>query len=142
MGTDGGEATKLEELLKKALNEITFLKAENARLRQENAMLREALAMQKRNSSNASKPPSSDIVKPPQEQRKKGKGKIGGQKGHKQHLRQPFHRNQVDTTIRLSLEACPECGKELPIVEEEVKKLQQVELAEKPFIVTEYEQLR
>ena len=43
-------ATKVEELLKKALDEIAVLKAENAQLRQENALLKEALAMQKKNS--------------------------------------------------------------------------------------------
>ena len=142
MGVNGGGAAHFEELLKKALNEIAILKVENAQLRQENILLRDALAIQKKNSSNSSKPPSSDIVKPPKEQGKKGKRKIGAQKGHKQHLRQPFQDNQIDTTIRLTLEICPGCGEELQIAEEEVKKYQQVELVEKPFIVTEYEQVR
>jgi transposase len=142
MGANGGEATSVEELLKKALDEIIILKAENAQLRQENALLREALAIQKKNSRNSSKPPSSDIVKPPKEQRKKGKRKIGAQKGHEQHWRQPFQATQVDATVRLSLKACPGCGGELQIVEGEVKKHQQVELLEKPFLVTEYEQSR
>ena len=142
MGANGGEAAKVEELLINALNEIVILKAENAQLKQEIAMLREALAVEKKNSSNSSKPPSSDIVKPPKEQRKKGKRRIGAQKGHKQHLRQPFQNTQVDTTIRLSLEACPVCGKKLKIVERGVKKFQQVELLAKPFFVTEYEQFR
>jgi len=112
MGANGGGAASLEELLKKALNEIAILKAENAQLRQENILLREALAIEKKNSSNSSKPPSSDIVKPPKEQKKKGKRKIGAQKGHKQHLRQPFQDNQIDATIRLTLEICPGCGEE------------------------------
>ena len=142
MGANGGRAAKIEELLKKALDEIIILKAENAQLKQENAVLKEALAVQKKNSGNSSKPPSSDIVKPPKEQRKKGKRKIGAQKGHKQNLRQPFHDTQVDTAIRLTLEACPVCGKKLQPVEEGMKKLQQIELLKKPFTVTQYEQYR
>jgi len=142
MGDNGGGAAQAEELLKIALDEIAVLKAENAQLKHEIAVLKEALAIQKKNSSNSSKPPSSDIVKPPKERRRKGKRKIGAQKGHAQHLRQPFPSDQVDTTVRLSLEACPVCGGKLQAVEEGVKKLQQVELLEKPFIVTEYEQCR
>jgi len=142
MGVNGGGAAHFEELLKKALDEITILKAENAQLMQENATLREALAIQKRNSSNSSKPPSSDIVKPPKEQRKKGMRKIGAQKGHKQHLRQPFKGNQIDTTIHLTLKVCPECGGKLQKIEEGIKKHQQVELIDNPFFVTEYEQSR
>jgi len=141
MRANGGGAT-VEELLKNALDEIAILKAENVRLREENALLREALAIQKKNSGNSSKPPSSDIVKPPKEQRKKGKRKIGAQKGHKQHLRQPFQSTEVDVSIHLSLEVCPECGEELRIVDGETKKFQQVELAQKPLVVTEYERLR
>ena len=58
MGANGGGATTLEELLKKALDEIAILKVENERLRHENTMLKDALAIQKKNSSNSSKPPS------------------------------------------------------------------------------------
>ena len=141
MGAKGGGATALEALLEKALNEISILKAENAQLRQENILLKEALAILKKNSNNSSKPPSSDIIKPPKERRKKGKRKIGAQKGHKQHLRQPFEDSQVDKTILLTLDICPECGEKLQMVEEGVKKYQQVELVEKPFFVTEYEQV-
>ena len=136
MGANGGGAARFEELLKKALDEIAILKAENISLRQENATLRDTIAILKKNSGNSSKPPSSDIVKPPKENAKKGKRKIGAQKGHKQHLHQPFEKNQVDTTIRLTLEACPECGGKLQKVEEGVKRHQQVELTDKPFIVS------
>ena len=142
MGANGGGAAHFEELLKKALDEIIILKAENVRLRQENLALKDTIAILKRNSGNSSKPPSSDIIKPPKEHKNKGKRKIGGQKGHKQHLRQPFKENQIDTTIHLTLKACPECGGKLQKIEEGIKKHQQVELIDKPFIVTEYEQSR
>jgi len=71
MGDNGGGAARYEELLKKALDEITILKAENLSLKQENASLRDTIAILKKNSGNSSKPPSSDIVKPPKENRKK-----------------------------------------------------------------------
>ena len=90
MGANGGGAVQLEGLLNKALEEIANLKAEIISLRQENAALQDTIAILKKNSGNSSKPPSSDIVKPPKEHRKKGKRKIGAQNGHKQHLRQPF----------------------------------------------------
>jgi transposase len=142
MGFLEWEITKLEEQLKKALDEIEILKTENTRLMQENAALRDTIALLKKHSGNSSKPPSSDIVKPPKEHRNKGERKIGAQKGHKQHLRQPFPEHQVDKVIRLTLETCPECGGGLQTVEEGMKKHQQVELVENPFIVTEYEQGR
>src|SRR5215510_14801265 len=142
MGVSGGETAELEALLKKALGENEILKAENSRLKQDIAMLKEAIANLKKNSGNSSKPPSSDIIKPPKEHRSKGKRKIGAQKGHKKHVRQPFQENEVDVTIRLSLEICPECGGELQAAEEGDKKYQQIELVEKPFLVTEYRQGR
>ena len=77
MGTMGGEVTKLEELLKEALDEIVILKDEIVRLKQENTLLKDTIAILKKNSGNSSKPPSSDIVKPPKEHRNKGKRKIG-----------------------------------------------------------------
>ena len=113
---------ELEALLKAALEEIARL----------NGLL-------SKNSSNSSKPPSSDIVKPP-----KGKGKrkrkIGAQKGHKTNFRTPFEQHQIDQTVELALEACPKCGGELETTNEPPQKHQQVELVAKPFIVTEYQQ--
>jgi transposase len=140
MGVIGGEITKLEEQLKKALDEIEILKTENTRLRQENDALRDTIALLKKNSGNSSKPPSSDIVKPPKEHRNKGKQKIGAQKGHKRHLREPFPEDQVDKIVELTLESCPNCGGGLQPTDKPPKTHQQVELVAKPFIVTEYHQ--
>ena len=44
---------------------ITQLLEEIKLLRAENAMLKDKIARLEKNSSNSSKPPSSDIVKPP-----------------------------------------------------------------------------
>jgi hypothetical protein len=86
------------------------------------------------------KPPSSDIVKLPKQQDRRRKRKPGAQKGHQQHLRSHFPPEQVDTTIELKLDTCPKCGSTLTPTNDPPKKHQQVELVEKPFIVTEYQQ--
>ena len=121
---------ELEALLKAALERIATLEAEVAAL--------------KKNSSNSSKPPSSDIVKPPpQSQNVKPNGKKrkrGAQKGHKQHLRTPFDETKIDDVVELKLNACPTCGGKLTLSNEPPKKHQQVELVDKPFIVTEFHQ--
>jgi transposase len=99
-----------------------------------------------KNSSNSSKPPSSDIVKPPKDAKGKGrrngqKRKRGAQKGHKQNLRKPFDETKIDQTVELKLEACPACGGKLRATSEPLKIHQQVELVEKPFRVTEFQQV-
>jgi transposase len=119
---------ELEILLKAALEEIERLKARIAQL--------------EKHSGNSSKPPSSDIVKPPKTRENNSKRKIGAQKGHKQHLRTPFEENQVDKKVDIKLEACPKCGGALQDTLEAPKKYQQVELVEKPFVVTEYRTYR
>ena len=104
----------------------------------------EKIAQLEKNSRNSSKPPSSDIVKPPKPKDKdrRRKKKIGGQNGHKQNLRTPFASDQIDETVELKLESCPKCGGELEPTAEPPKKHQQVELVAKPFIVTEYQQVQ
>ena len=63
-------------------------------LRDEIAMLKAKIATLEKNSKNSSKPPSSDIVKPPKpKDKERRKRKIGAQKGHKQNLRQGVIRN-------------------------------------------------
>ena len=54
-----------------------------------------------KNSRNSSKPPSSDIVKPSQSGKPRGRGKrrIGGQKGHPKHERKTFRPDEVDEVI-------------------------------------------
>ena len=60
---------------------VEQLRAEVAQLRADLATTQAKLAAAKKNSSNSSKPPSSDIVKPPRPRGKK-KGKQGGQPGN------------------------------------------------------------
>ena len=133
MGNENKRIAELELLLEAALIEIERLKAENTKLR-------ETIARLEKNSSNSSKSPSSDILKPPKTIKSKRKREIGAQKGHKQHLRKPFDETQVDKTIELKLEVCPVCGEKLQASNEPMNIHQQVELVYKPYIVTEYQQ--
>ena len=120
---------ELESLLQVALERIAELEAKVATL--------------EKNSATSSKPPSSDIVKPPKQKGKqKKKRKIGAQKGHQQHLRIPFAEGQVDKTVKLKLDACPTCDGNLVATNEPPKVHQQVELVDKPFVVTEFRQTR
>ena len=112
----------------------------NAQLRQRIAELEFRISQLEKNSGNSSKPPSSDIVKPPKDKDRRRKKKIGAQKGHQQNLRTPFSEDQIDKTIELKLESCPKCGGTLKATNAPPKKHQQVELVAKPFIVTEYQQ--
>lgn len=110
------------------------------------AELEAEIARLKKNSTTSSKPPSSDIVKPPRPsgvagQRRKRRG--GGQLGHPRHTRPPFPPEQVDVTWQYEWETVPAGWRPL----DEFRILQQVELVERPYRVTEhrarlYENLR
>jgi transposase len=113
----------LEEQLAAALARIVQLEAEVARLR--------------KNSSTSSKPPSSDIVKPPKPSPpdRRRKRSIGGQPGHTQRTRTPFRPVEVDQVIEYELRTADtgglRPGKGWHVV-------QQVELVDRPFVVTEH----
>jgi len=108
----------------------------------------EKIAVHEKNSANSSKPPSSDIVKPPKDKptvdpktKRKIKRKKGAQKGHKPNLRKPLAPELIDEIVKLELTACPDCGHKLDLSKTAPKITQQIELVEKPFFVTEYQQL-
>ena len=73
------------------------------------AKLETELAKARKNSSTSSKPPSSDIVKPPKASKGKKKRKLGGQPGHPKHERPLFSPEEVDKTHEYILDACPDC---------------------------------
>ncbi|MDR2435346.1 MAG: DUF6444 domain-containing protein [Treponema sp.] len=92
--------------------------------------LSEKIARLEKNSTNSSKPPSSDITKPPKEK--------GDQKGHKKHERPPFLPEHIDHIIVLELSPCPCCGGQLNMVKEDAETRQQIELVTKPYQITEH----
>lgn len=113
-------------------------------LQEEVRELRATLSRLTRDSSTSSKPPSSDIVKPPKPQPPGGRQqrrRIGGQPGHERHERAPFPPEEVDRTIPYRLRSCPQCGTRVRKTGRPVRVLQQVELVERPFQVTEHRAL-
>ena len=116
---------------------VDQLRVENAQLRAELAASQSKLAAAKKNSGNSSKPPSSDIVKPPRPKGKK-KRKQGGQPGHPLHQRPPFEADQIDDTIDYTLSGCPDCGGHVELSTEPPRVIQQVELVVKPIEVVEH----
>jgi len=110
-----------------------------APLRERIAALEADLAKAKKNSSNSSKPPSSDLVKPPKPPRKDGENRQrGGQPGHEQHLRDDFPPEAIDQMVPYTLDCCPDCGGKLRPFERPADVLQQVEIAAAPTVVTEH----
>jgi transposase len=114
-----------------------LIEAAVAPLRARIAELEREIARLKKNSSTSSKPPSSDIVKPPKPTLpggKRRKRRRGGQPGHPRHTRPLFPPEQVDHAW---VYEWPEPGAEWEPLDE-FRTLQQVELVEKLFEVTEH----
>lgn len=106
-------------------------------------VLTEKIAKLSKNSSNSSKPPSSDIVKPDRTQRrrdKKEKRKRGGQMGHPKHERTIFSENEIDIPIEYRLSVCPKCNNDKLIFlpDEKPRIHQQIEIKEVPIEITEH----
>lgn len=102
-----------------------------AELERRVAALEAELAKAKKNSTNSSKPPSSDIVNPPKKTGKPGrpkKRKIGGQPGHPRHERTRFTEEELDEHWIWGYDECPCCGGKLVDADEPPRVLQQIEL--------------
>ena len=83
---------------------IKLLEEKILMLERENYILKEKIAQLEKNSSNSSKPPSSDIVKPRKIPHRFGRKRIiGGQPGHTKFSRQPFEPDEVDEVIEYEL---------------------------------------
>lgn len=123
-------------IIEKLKKQVTWLLERIRQLEQENVMLKERITQLEKNSSNSSKPPSSDIVKPLKILRRLStKRKRGGQRGHKKFLRQPFEQKQVDEVIEYELTGKDAVGLK-PLDEWFV--IQQIELPEKMYKVIEH----
>lgn len=111
------------------------------RLHEQLTQTQEQLAKARKNSSTSSKPPSSDLVKPPKPAPpdSDGKRRRGGQPGHPRHLRQPFPPELLNGgTLIYPLELCPECGHGLQAATCPPQVVQQVEIEVAPLHITEH----
>jgi transposase len=104
--------------------------------------LEEQLAVARKNSSTSSKPPSSDIVKPPRGELAVDAGPRGpgAQPGHPKHERTPFPPDQIHESFDHRLTVCPDCGHALHPTGFGPKFIQQVEVRAVPLRVEEHRQ--
>jgi transposase len=108
-------------------------------LRQKIAELESRLAKLEKNSSNSSKPPSSDFVKPAVALKKpRKKRKPGGQPGHPKHERAPFTEQEIDRPWDYSFDRCPDCAGKLKLLDEPASIVQQVEIVTRPIQISEH----
>ncbi|MCX5643455.1 MAG: DUF6444 domain-containing protein, partial [Phycisphaerae bacterium] len=84
---------------------LTQLRKEIGQLRADNQKLQDQIARLKRDSSNSSKPPSSDLVKPEKKGTRRGRRqrKIGGQKGHPRQERIPLGPDDIGPILPYEL---------------------------------------
>lgn len=101
-------------------------------------LLEEKIIRLERNSSNSSKPPSSDIINPRPSSKRNKKRRRGGQLGHNKYSRQPFTPQQIDKTIIHQLPAQEIKRRNLTPLNETESVLQQVALPEKLYNVIEH----
>ena len=111
---------------------------ECARLHARVAELETQLAVARKTSRTSSRPPSSDIVKPPKSKNGRKKRKRGAQEGHLRHERPVFTPEQITQTQDYTLECCPDCGGTLADADTAPRVIQQVEIKEIPIEVKEH----
>jgi len=100
--------------------------------------LQEALAGRQKDSTNSSKPPSSDIVKPAKKS-VSFPGRRGAPLGHAPQQRPPFQAAEIDAVQPHAYESCPRCGGPVELLPTPAEVVQQVELVAKPLLVTEHQ---
>src|SRR5258708_2700939 len=121
-------------------HELAKLQQQLLDLQSTHQALQVNLAEAKTDSSTSSKPPSSDLVKPPKtpaeaEQRN---GKIGAQPGHPAHLRPPFTAEEITRSIDHQLTCCPDCGHDLQDAHQPPRIVQQIDLPESTPVIEEH----
>jgi transposase len=119
--------------------EIASLHATISALTARQEKLEAELARSKKNSSTSSKPPSSDIVKPPKTAPQgKTKRKQGAQLGHARHERPLFSPEEVDKAWDYHLGVCPDCGGRVEPSDQPPRIIQQVEIIPRPIEISEH----
>ena len=130
------------------LEQLATLRLENAALHAENAALQERIreleARPGQNSSNSSRPPSSDRPQGPVRPKAPPAGrKRGGQPGHRGSFRALLPMEQVDEVLVVVPDVCRHCGQPLPEAaghsRSRVWRHQVVELLPLAVRVTEYQ---
>ena len=102
------------------------------------ADLERIVAQLSKNSSNSSKPPSSDITRPKPKRLPKGKRKIGAQPRHPRDERPLFSETDITEFYDYRLTACPECNNpDVIFLDRPPRIIQQIEL--ETFVVTKEE---
>jgi transposase len=125
---------------RKSCPQCRRLQAEVKALRAEVLELREKLAAALKNSATSSKPPSSDIVKPPPSAKADTSEprKIGGQPGHAKYERAPFPPEQITHFEEHLLDVCPCCGGRLCRNGDLAKVVQQIDITKPPLTIEEH----
>src|SRR5512142_1758911 len=116
---------ELEELVRTLTERVEALEAE--------------LARSKKDSSTSSKPPFSDLVKPPKAApQAEGQRQHGAQRGHTRHERPLFSAQEIDTAWEYRLGFCPDCGGCVEPGAEPPRIMQQVEILPRPIEISEH----
>ena len=120
--------------------QVDQLQAQLEALQAKFDQLQEQLARARKDSSTSSKPPSSDLVKPPKPGPSGGgKRPRGGQPGHRRHEREPFPAELLSgDPVIYPLELCPACGHGLHAATCPPRVVQQVEIEAVPLSITEH----
>ena len=125
-------------LIENQTEEIETLKEYIEALERKILLLEEKIARLEKNSSNSSRPPSSDIINPQPTKNKKKKRKIGGQMGHPKYNRNLFEADEIDRTVihKISVEEVRRRGL-IPLDKTE-SVLQQIDLPAKLYTVIDH----
>lgn len=123
------ELAHKEEEIRKLAEKVAEQRKQIADAQRQIADLERQLALCKQNSTNSSKPPSSDgLAGEPRQRgrRKKSRRKVGGQPGHRGAHRPLVPITQVDEIRSILPDQCQHCGHPLPT------QIDQVQAAGKP----------
>ena len=105
------------------------------------AQVEAKLAASQKNSTTSSKPPSSDLVKPPKPEPAPGQEHrpSGGQPGHPKHERLLVPPEQLSSPPHNYLpDLCPDCGHGLQPAGDDLRVVQQIEITTVPIRIEEH----
>src|SRR5947209_7176249 len=124
--------------------QLGALQAQMESLQATVAQLQEQLAQARKDSSTSSKPPSSDLVKPPKPAPPDGASQRqpGGQPGHPRHQRPAFPPELLNGGAHTYPPGlCPTCGHGLQATDYPPRVVQQVEIETVPLCLSEHRAL-